>query len=179
MKHLKMSLNIVIAASLLTAVACSSSSSNPGSTTEPELTGYWKGECIIDNGRSGYSDYAILHFADDGTLTKTTYKFDGTTCSGEPISANGPTNGTFTLGTVVTESPLTQEFMSFLSCTEFYSTFKIQNNTLYVANAGGDGSTAETRATDFTDADELTPITEADIPALPEPVSVEPQLCLK
>lgn len=178
MKNLRMSLNIAMTATLLTLAACNSGSSSKSPSKEPELTGYWKGECVIDNGRAGYSDYVIMHFAEDGTLTQTQYKFDGTTCSGDALYGVR-NNGNFTLGTLVSESPLTQEFYSIISCNEFWSTFKIQNNTLFVANTGGDGTTEENRSTDFTDADEYTPIAESDVPPYTEPVNFNPKVCLQ
>lgn len=179
MTNLRMSLNIAIVTTLLATAACSNSGSSKSPSKDPELTGYWKGECyqLARTTAPGYG-FAVLQIKDDGTVSRTGYEFNNNTCTGDAAAAYGPFDGTFTPGTVISQSPFTQEFHSFISCTDQYSTVKIENNTLFIANGPGDGLSEDQRQTDFTDADEYTPITEADLPAVTQPVAVTPSLCL-
>lgn len=177
MTNLRMSLNIAIVTTLLATAACSGSGSSKSPSEEPALTGYWKSECY-ELGKTASHGMVVLQIQNDGTFSRIHYTFNNATCSGDAEGAN-TYDGTITLGTVVAESPLTQEFHSFISCTDRYSTLKVQNSTLFIANGPDDGTTEELRQTDFADADEYTPITEAELPALPAPVKVDPTLCLQ
>ncbi|AFY02300.1 hypothetical protein [Bdellovibrio bacteriovorus] len=173
-----MSLNIAIVTTLLATAACSGSGSSNSPSKEPELTGYWKSECYpLARTTAPANGFVVLQIKEDATISRTRFEFNNAECTGDAANAYSD-DGTFTAGTVVSQNPLTQEFHSFISCTDQYSTVKIENSTLFIANGPGDGLSEDQRQTDFTNADEYTPITEADLPAVTQPVSVQPSLCL-
>lgn len=175
-----MSLNIVLAASLMTAVSCSDSSkSKPGSSSP--ITGYWKEACDSYPVRTTAASSGFYYFQILNGTTKNYYaQFESTDCTGPAFSVNQWGDEQFTLGTVISASPLTQQ-LNFTRCegdVHEFSTLKYEGGNLHFAKSGGDGASAETRYTDFATSDVYYPLATADVPQAPV-VSSVPLFCLQ
>ncbi len=177
MKHLRMSLNIVLAASLMTIVSCSDSKkSNPGST-EPDLTGYWKGQCqaapmLLAIG----SSYDYFQLNEDGSQNLFRVNYESYDCSGDVFSINSLGTNTVEIGNIVSQSPWTVEFNSTRCSTTTYLTAKLESEELYIAE-GECGSEPETRCTEFDGAPAYSRMAEEDIPTVP--VNASPSFCIQ
>ncbi|BEV69091.1 hypothetical protein Bb109J_c2511 [Bdellovibrio bacteriovorus] len=181
MKHLKMSLNIVIAASLLTAVACSNSGKSTPGSNELELTGYWKGECYTYPVRTTEaSEFEYFEITADGTQKRFTAQFTSTDCTGEASQVHNNGSETFEIGTILSESPWTAE-LNYTRCngdSQAYATLKYETELLHLAT-GECGSSVEDRCTDFSEGTTYSRLAEEDVPPYTEPVKITPKLCLQ
>ncbi|UXR66186.1 hypothetical protein EZJ49_07975 [Bdellovibrio bacteriovorus] len=172
-----MSLNIVLAASLLATVSCSDSKkSNPGST-EPDLTGYWRTECqaaptLLAIG----SNYDYFQLDEEGTQNLFRVNYSSVDCSGDVFSIDNLGTNTVEVGNIVSQSPWTVELNSTRCTTTTYLTAKLESEKLYIAE-GECGSEPETRCTDFDYSPAYSRMTEGDIPSVP--VKASPSFCIQ
>ncbi|WP_374033601.1 hypothetical protein ACES2I_12715 [Bdellovibrio bacteriovorus] len=177
-----MSLNIMIAASLLTAVACSNSGKSTPGSNELELTGYWKGECYTYPSLTPAtnSEFDFFEITDANTQKRYKAVFSSTDCSGAAVDVYDYGSETAEIGTILSTSPWTAEF-NYTQCNgdyQVYATLKFESDLLHLAT-GECGGSAEDRCTDFSEGTTYSRLAEADVPAAPAPVKTTPKLCLQ
>ncbi|WP_374000334.1 hypothetical protein [Bdellovibrio bacteriovorus] len=174
-----MSLNIVLAASLMTAISCSDSKKSTPGSAEPDLAGYWKTECQAAPTLAPIgSSYDYFQITADGSQNLHRANYISTDCSGSASSIDSFGTNTVAVGNIVSQSPWTVEFDSTRCNTTTYLTAKFDSEKLYIAEGECGSSTAD-RCTDFTSSPAYSRMAAEDVPTLPEPVSASPSFCIQ